>query len=43
MANEKLTLENIIARTMDALIGAGLQYQSVWGQYNRHYTQLSKY
>lgn len=43
MANEKLTLDDIIARTMDALIGAGLQYQSVWGQYNRHYTQLSKY
>lgn len=43
MEYENLTLDDIIARTLDALIGAGFQYQTVWGQYIRHYTQLSKY
>ncbi len=43
MTNGKQTLDDVIARTMDALVGAGLQYSSVWGQYDRYYNQLRKY
>lgn len=43
MKNKKTSLDDIIARTMDALMDAGLKCQYVWGIYNRHYTQLSKY
>lgn len=43
MKTEKLSIDDVIAQTMDALIGAGLKHQSVWGYYSRHYLQLSSY
>lgn len=43
MQTEKITIDDVIARTIDALLGAGLKCQTVWGQYNRDYVQLSKY
>lgn len=43
MKTGRLTVDDVIAQTMDALIGAGLKCQTVWGQYQRDYVQLSKY
>ncbi len=39
----QLSIDDITAKTMDALIGAGLTHQTVWGDYSRHYLQLRKY
>lgn len=39
MINEQLTLDDIIAKTLDALEGAGLKNTTLWS-YSRHYASL---
>ena len=39
MINEQLTLDDIIAKTLDTLEGAGLKNTTLWS-YSRHYASL---
>ena len=43
MQTEKLTIDDIIIKTTEALIGAGLRSNSAWGHYHKFYVMLSGY
>lgn len=43
MQTEKLTIDDIIIKTTEALIGAGLRSNSAWGHYHKFYVMHSGY
>lgn len=43
MKTENLTIDDVIAKTTECLIGSGLQSVTAWGHYHKFYTMLSKY
>lgn len=43
MSNSELTIDEIIVKTEEALVGAGLSNQTVWGGYYKAYRLLRRY
>lgn len=43
MLTEKLTYEDIVTKTVEALLGAGLNARSIQGSYCKYYNMLGKY
>ncbi len=43
MANSELTIDEIIVKTEEALVGAGLSNQTVWGSYYKSYRLLKRF
>ena len=43
MLTEKLTYEDIVTKTVEALLGAGLNTRSIQGCYCKYYNMLGKY
>lgn len=43
MLTEKLTYEDIVTKTVEALLGAGLKGRSIQNSYCKYYDMLGKY
>lgn len=43
MANSKITIDEMIVKTEEALVGAGLSNSTVWGSYYRAYNRLRRF
>ena len=43
MQTEHLSIDDVIIKTTEALIGAGLKNNSAWGHYHKFYVMLSRY